>query len=336
MTSSMLEVIAKDLNIKQGQSETISSWKARTAYSAAGKVALGSLWDVQEDNADISVQHFKHRARQELTALCEVDRDVKNEIGNDDAIKAIVDEIYDIYLNCGFIYHTPHRIASCEEKRVQIDTLSFVRGSGLQEKLQVCGLGLYKKTKSVGKYAQAENLQEMYQLQTAPYDRLFEKMIKDETWQETTAVNGVEYLQIRRSAYDDYWQNRPDEDVVSLMRTKQKGQRSYYFYKKDGEAIYYRPLPNWISENLGFRYATNWILKRQGTLLPTLYSKDGELVKLKIQYLYPPNIQNFVNLYTWPKLMTDRNDFDRVTNADVFQVIWQTLEPLGFDFKEGE
>ncbi|MSS20337.1 hypothetical protein [Pseudoramibacter porci] len=330
MMRRLLEVIAKDLDIKQGKNESTSDWKARTAYSAAGKMALGSMWDEQEDNVNISVQHFRDRAEQELTALCKVDHDVTKLA---DVINEMVEEIYDIYLNCGFIYHSAYRIAPCEEKKVQIGNLSFVRSCGLQEKLQVCGLGLYK-TYAMGKYTKAKSLEELYQLQTAPYDQFFEKLIKDTVWQETTSMNGVEYLRIRRSTYDSYWQYSPDEDVVSLMRMGKEGQKSYYFYKKEGAAIYYCPLPNWVSNHLGFRYAANWVLKKRGTLLPTLYSIDGGLVRLQIQYLYPPNILNFVKLYTWPESMKEINDFNRITKLDVFQIIQQTLEPLGFQFKE--
>ena len=342
MTRDLLEQIADDLGIRKGSRESEEFWKVRVAYSAAGKMALGSLWDEEDDNTPISVRHFKHRAERELTALCAIDYDLKYQIEAEKQIDAIVGEIYDIYLNCGYIYHSPNRIAPCEEKIVRINGLSFVRGCGLQEPLKVCGLGLYENIAyAMGNYERVESLIDLYQLQTTPYDKWLEKSVNEEEWQEIKTAGDVEYLRIKTPFYYGYWQGKPDEQIVSLMRTEvntQGQQSSYYLYKKEGQMVKARQLPYWLIENKGYRFASNWILKRQRTLPQSLYINDGDLIHLHIQYLYPPNIQNFIKLFSWPKYFNDlkKSAFERVMNRDVFRVIRKTLETLGFQFKEGK
>jgi hypothetical protein len=342
MTRDLLEQIADDLGIRKGIKESEASWKTRVAYSAAGKMALGSLWDEEDDNKPISVRHFKQRAERELTALCKIDSDVKDQFEDATLIKNITDEIYDIYLSCGYIYHSSNRIAPCEEKIVRIKGLSFVRGCGLQEPLMVCGLGLYESIEYVlGNYEPVESLVDLYQLQTAQYDKCLEKSVNEAEWQEIKIAGDVEYLRIKPPFYYGYWQSKPDEQVVSLMRTKantQGQQHSYYLYKKEGQMVKARQLPYWLIENKGYRFASNWILKRQRTLPPSLYINDGDLIHLHIQYLYSPNIQNFIKLFSWPKYFNDlkKSAFERVMNRDVFRVIRKTLETLGFQFKEGK
>ena len=66
MKLDLFKEIASSLRIEIGKTESMSSWHTRIAYSAAGRIAMTSLWDSTEDeNSDgISITHFKHKVTQ--------------------------------------------------------------------------------------------------------------------------------------------------------------------------------------------------------------------------------------------------------------------------------
>ena len=52
--------ISEDYAIRKGKSEDQNQWKARLIYSLLGKMALASLFDIDEEDAS-SVIHMKRR-----------------------------------------------------------------------------------------------------------------------------------------------------------------------------------------------------------------------------------------------------------------------------------
>ena len=61
MQDELISLIARQSNIPQGK-ETYNEWMQRVIYSAAGRMALASLWDFQDNEDTISIQYFKKKS----------------------------------------------------------------------------------------------------------------------------------------------------------------------------------------------------------------------------------------------------------------------------------
>ena len=99
----LLRKISDEYDIRQGQTENESMWKARTVYSLLGQMGLSSLYDEYPEET-VSITHFKSRIETIMKTYLEL---YPNDLGsvfladeNDFA-----DAIYDVYLKTGHFYH---------------------------------------------------------------------------------------------------------------------------------------------------------------------------------------------------------------------------------------
>ena len=145
------------------------------------------------------------------------------------------------------------------------------------------------------------------------------------------------YLRLNSPFSKGYWKYVPDTDGrISLLKIGYPGSELYYFYEYDGEKLMTRKIPDWRVKNKGYLDIACAILHHNKTLLPILYEVDGELVHIKLQYLLPPKLQLFFELYSWPYSFVGNSKFNRVMNIGVFNIFKSLLEELEFEFKEGK
>lgn len=114
------------------------------------------------------------------------------------------------------------------------------------------------------------------------------------------------------------------------------GKRIYYLYQYEGSVLRVSQLPGWRTDDYEYRSVATGNLMAQNTLPETVFRMDGNLVTIKIGYLFPPAEMNAIKLYSWPVSYVGLpHDFTRIMNRDVFEEFHLLLSGLGFHFKEG-
>ena len=143
-------------------------------------------------------------------------------------------------------------------------------------------------------------------------------------------------MRMKGSFRKGYWTDEIDNTGrVSLLRTNGNDIKIYYFYKVlDGE-IYTSQLPTWEVENGNYRNLSNACLAVYDALPKTRYHIDGNIVKITINYLYPPAELNLIKLYSWPESFINLpHDFRRIMDKNIFYLMKQILEEKGYMFEE--
>lgn len=330
--SNVIERISNSLRIDRGRQEDGNLWKARVIYSAAGRIALASLWDVPEDEQSISITHFKRRAEREIKAL--TSSSIELEKIFIDNIEAIVNEIYEIYINTGYMYHTSNHIEPIPDIITPAGKYYLLRGCALQENIYMSGLGLYGEASLENKYTEASSVNELFQIPQMSLTNYIEKLLSYAEWNEFRFHEHVEFLKMKPPFTGGYWSREEDRSgLVSLLRIGQPGSYIYYLYKYGDGGIEVSSLPQWMTDKFEYRQIACCLLSRRDMLPATVYWNDGELTHFHIGYLYPPRIQSFLKLYSWPEFMNHfPSDFRRVMTKEVFDVCRTSIEALGYSF----
>lgn len=324
----LLNEIAQKLNIKKGISEDSSLWKQRIIYSAIGFMALASLWDI-EDDEPISIIHFKDRIEKQMYAYRELYPHIMQRFRINS--EELGQELYDIYTATGFIYHMPNRISASKETEARMGTMVFIRGANLKKNVFMSGLGTYFK--STDTFTQ-KALSEMFRLPEQTLEEEYNSLVMERDWSVIDINQQVEYLRLYPPFSRGYWKESPDTDgSISLLRFGMTSERIYYLYKYENGQCLGKALPYWRVNEKEYHRLANVLLYHKGTLPPILFSELGEIVKIQQQYLLPPSELWFLKLYSWPaNFLKLPSDFNRVISKEIFGVVKETLEKLGYRF----
>lgn len=329
--SGLIEKISSELNIYRELNEDENLWKARVVYSVMGRMALASLYDVLEDGETISVIHFKRR----IIKIFEAYTDMFPELSSVMMAEGdeFAEEIYSIYLNCGFMYHTTNRLLPAIEKRTSTSNVEFIRGASSGAKVHMSGLGTYVISR---KSPRDGNMMEMFNINKDSLKARGMDLIKNAIWKSFNSDLHTEFLRIVPPFSRGYWKDMPDKDgKISLMRLGERGNYIYYLYKYENENIYASVLPNWQVEGIEYRSVSNALLSVNGTLPSMIVEKRKHTVLIKQQYLLPPDLFYFLKLYSWPaKLYSVPSDFERVMNNEVFSIFEKILNIVGIEVSQ--
>ena len=144
----LLDTIANTYHIARGDKESDERWKARVVYSLLGQMALASLLDdLEEDEVThnvcepISIAHFKGRICAVWESYLALYPELRTFFSAES--KTLCDDIYDIFLKTGCIYHTAYRIASAAPSIARQGGVQFERGMPLERQQHISGLGAY-------------------------------------------------------------------------------------------------------------------------------------------------------------------------------------------------
>lgn len=340
--SHLLYEIAKSFNILKGNRENEWSWAFRVVYSLAARMGYASLWDVTEQHEEteeesVSIQHFKERINEILSIYTKLYPPLSTKVNSDNS-ETISDDIYNMYLKTGNLYHRSYRIKAPGPVSAVKGPICFCRGYPVETEQLVSGAGTYLFSENgQQEESKAISLQEMFQLSEVSLPTYARQLVKSQQWKSgNISVLGMEYLSVPGKMDREYWHSKPDSLLkVSLLRIKYSGKPIYYIYKKGVEGFQYNELPDWQVADGQYLQLANALLACQDMLPPTSYREDGSRVIVHIHYLYPSAEQKFFELYSWPLILDKKGKcFYRVFQKDVFLAIKDTFEKLGYQFVE--
>lgn len=333
----LLRNIADEFHISQGAEESDAAYKCRLVYSILGRMAYASLWDTQEDGQPVSIIHFKRRISQLFYGYREMYSEIRPLMLCD--AEQLGDEIYDVYIKAGYIYHAPYRLAPAVPCQCGTPPVVLTKGMPLCLKQHVSGVGTYISNAAI--QFKSVPVDDMFMLQRI--EDCWSEAIQDIRWSVCADASQFEFLKIAPPFSRGYWIDRPTkDDIVSMARTKLPGARLYYFYKPQGNGLLISPIPEWrvkepvTQENSSnYRELSNGLLASLSVLPPIKYHVSGKLITLTLEYLPAPSTLNFIKLYSWPASFQNiPSDFRRICEYGVFLVVKNALEGLGHQFVE--
>ncbi len=325
----LLKIISEDLNIPQGEHEHETDWKNRIIYSAIGHLANASLYDKQEDGLAISIHHFKRKIEKLYDSYLSMYPEVTNLfLGNPEKLS---ETIYELFHKTGYLYHSPNHLAPPVRSVSVYKDVTFLRGVLPDKKVFRSGLGPYIINDYIIK---GKDIRAMFGLSDKTFLESWKHSIGSIEWKQVNLTGKAEFLRIEPPFNKGYFKSSPDKDGrISMLRAGMPGMYLYYFYRYVNGKMETRQIPAWQTDYFEYRNIANSILYNAQTLPPTIYHVDKNIVRLKIQYLYPPAEQDFLLLYSWPSGVID-NIFNRVMACPVFYAVKDIFEKSGYCFLE--
>lgn len=336
MTNDLIASIGRQLNIP-GPND--NEQLCRIVYSAAGQMALASLWDHTEDRAPVSIQHFKNRIAQTFDAYESLCPGIAAVLPREKTV--LIDEIYSIYLRCGYFYHSAYQISPAAPAQAGYGNLTLHRGVSPDTGLFMSGLGFYslpKKASAEGSAAAAFGFQEQ------AFEVYLNELLESGEWETVTWPENTEFLRLDPPFSRGYWQHTPGQDHrVSLARYGEPN-KIFAFYRYENGVYRQKPIPQWRIENYDsadaggfgeyFRIAAA-LLNRYEVLPEIRAAANGDLVEVKLGYRLPPPEESFFKLYSWPARYDVPQVFTRMMARQVYPAFKQELETIGYRFVEG-
>ncbi len=328
--NNLLLRIAGDFAIKKGKTESNNQLKVRIIYTLLGKMALASLFDVLEDE-ETSIVHLKNRIKKVFESYKEIYPEIKSILPEDG--EEIANEIYDIYLHTGVVYHKPNHIVPAMRSEATKDNILFIRGYELSAKVKMSGLGAYMDEfhNDIG-----QDVISMFHLEKSTLSERWEKCCKNAMWSKLSVDSQIDYLRTKPPFNKGYWTDKPDRNgEISLLRTGFKGNKIYYLYKFEKGDLLASQLPVWQVEDYNYRSLSNACLYSNGTLPPTTYKHDGDITYIHFGYLPAPTELYLWKLYSWPtSVLSLSKDFTRISSRSVFEAIQKIMMLQGYKFIE--
>lgn len=338
----LLERIKMDFNISKGILEKEDAFKARIVYSVAGRMGYSSLFDIAENIEDysrsnISIQHFKLRIKEILEAYLSMYPEIRKLFpGNGDDFDELVDEMYSVFLHTGTLYHKNNRIAPSAPCCSKSGKTIFTRGLSFNISQAVSGIGTYLLSDISG-YRNI-GIREMYDLPNGSLVDFWNELMANTKWIKISPFQDVQYLRTEAPFTNGYWSNSyKREKEVSLLRIgHNSGDLKYYLYKFVNKDCFISEIPSWMLRHKhGYRRIANACLCKKNSLPKTKYRIDCNIVYIELGYLYPLEELNLLKLYSWPGIGLIRHtDFKRVMSYDVFIIIKNLMEKMGYEFLE--
>lgn len=336
MTNDLIASIGRRLNIPgPNDNEQI----CRIVYSAAGQMALASLWDHTEDGAPVSIQHFKNRIAQTFDAYESLYPGIAAVLPREKTV--LIDEIYSIYLRCGYFYHSAYQISPAAPAQAGYGNLTLHRGGSPDAGLFMSGLGFYtlpKKASAEGSAAAVFGLQEQ------AFEVYLNELLEFGEWESVTWPENTEFLRLDPPFSRGYWQQTPGQGHrVSLARYGEPN-KVFAFYRYENGVYRQKPIPQWRIENydsagsggVGEYFRISAALLNRYEVLPEIRAAaSGDLVEVKLGYRLPPPEEAFFKLYSWPARYDVPQVFARMMARQVYPAFKKELETIGYRFVEG-
>jgi len=329
--NNLLQNIASEWTIPMGQFEDELSSKSRVIYSVLGRMACAAVYDVTDDLQPASIVHVKRRIDSVLAGYLTMYPELELVFSDKENLH---DEIHNILLNSGQIYHTPNRVSPAVMMKAAKAGIVFTRGISPSQKTCISGIGTYN-------FAQENEVIEqspegMFQLQQDSLLDCWAALIRELKWTSYQSGSDTEYLRTEPPFSRGYWVDKPNRSGnISLCRSGMMGNYLYYLYRWNDGIVEVSQLAAWMVEKCCYRNISNSCLAHYGKLPASTFHIDSELVNLNIRYLYPPAELNFVKVYSWPKVYSGLpSDFNRTMSLCVFNSVKSVLERIGYQFSE--
>lgn len=323
----LIRTISNQYGIIRGHNEADESYYGRIVYSVAGMMGYASLYDETEDEDSITIHHFKDCISN--TVRCYINTIPEITLINSEDIS---DEIYSVMHNAGAIYHRDYKCAPARKKIATIGNTTFLRGISIDDEYLLSGVGAYRCGET--HVAGDTDICEMFMLQKRKIDQVWKSISERLIFKETDIPEEMEFLRTDGLYNRGYWKSKPEKNIYSLSRMG--GANGTYFIYNYSDVFITAPIDKRLVENYKYRTIANGILKHNKKLPPSVIIREGDIVRLKIQYLYPPRELNMMKLYSWPvRYNSFPNDFERIFSSTVFCSIKEIMEESGYEFVEG-
>lgn len=337
----IIQDVSKNLSISRGIGENSNDWHSRIIYSALGKIALASLWDSDVVDAEaVSIQHFKNRIKSILADFVSLSQASADYLQDE---QALADEIYQIYLSTGFVYHTSFHLSPPVNSSAQGENIILLRGGSPLQLNAISGLGEYKLVPEQSQQGYCSIL-DMFSLHQ-PFCDLMTQYEKSAIWESADVPEKAEFLELSDFRHG-YWQKIPDKACgFSLARVPLQIGHIYYSYRYHDNSWQWTQLPEWRSRiTICGIEKSEWLALATGVLMRNHQMPDihvvsrGDFLTVSCPYLLPPAEESFFKLYSWPMPHDGLNSFgshvNRQMSANVYPMFKATMSSLGYQFKE--
>lgn len=327
--NNLLLRVANRYHILKGEQETQEEWKSRLIYSICGVMAYASLWD-DVDNTD-SIMNMKKRIQEIYTGYMSMFPEISKTMRYDTS--SLEDEIVNIFLNAGMVYHRSNQIFPAMKNQQLYDTILLQRGISIDDITYVSGIGLWGKSEISSK---SNAVEKMFGLERQELRKLWQSIASSARW-ERNMLEGkkTECLRLQPPFSHGYWKNGIEStNAISILRTVSNASQDYYLYRYERNDLEISPLPNWRVEKHNYRTLACACLASLDNLPPIDYSEDESLIHIKMNYLLPPRELAFLKLYSWPESSTMLPcNFRRKVTKEVFTVVREILSGKGYAFR---
>lgn len=325
----VVQAIGSNLYLFRNYQETAQEFTHRVMVSAAGRIFHAALWDSQEKGKYPSVQHVKQRALDTCTILQQLKPYFYPEELD---LSKLVEAIYEIYTTNGFLYHSANEVRPARPRQADLRTVRLLRGSFLEEKVSMSGLGLFQTREE--KTEGFSQLESCFGLPSGHLSEDWKRCLETVSWQPSDFHEQISYLKIRRKYFIDYWGNNPDHSgKPSILKTISEAYYLYRWIRPDKLEVF--PIPSWKTEKSGIYSLVVGLLQEREQLPSIKYRINHSLVTVRPGYLLPPPELRFFKLYSWPININEFDDsFNRIMQVDVFLGFKAYLESRGYVFEE--
>ena len=189
----LLSKVSRQYHIFRGKQETEEEWKTRLIYSICGMMAYACLWDDTEES--ISIVHLKRRIRSMLANYKSMYPELSGNLPH--GSEELEDEIANLFLSTGVVYHRPNRIAPSIKHEELFSGILFQRGIALDNISYVSGIGFYSKQDGG---TNPSNIKTMFGLEQENLQTLWQTTLSAASWESNPSFEfGTEYLRLIRA-----------------------------------------------------------------------------------------------------------------------------------------
>lgn len=336
MKNRLINAIGGQLNIPRSGLESI----CQIVYSVAGQMALASLWDYDEEQDSVSVQHFKNRVIKIIDAYIDLFPEISPYFLDDKT--GIAEDIYTVYLHNGLLYHSANRVSPVAYAEAVSDNICLLKGASPDLKLFMSGLGFY----SAEQRSTERTIANLFGLQKQSFESYLEELLSYDEWKEITWSDNTEFLRLDLPFSRGYWQQEPNyDDRISIARFGEPN-RIYTFYRYYEGVFQHKSIPVWRLKDYFTNAANDMeyiriavaLLNRYGTLPKIQVKETGNQIELKVGYRFPPSEEYFFRLYSWPMRYdfepNETQVFTRKMSKQIYPVFKKEISSIGYQFVE--
>lgn len=317
--------IASDLQMERDSHEKTSDWYSRVSYSALGRIALASLWDITDDQVDsISTDYFKQNIEKHVVAF--------NHLFELNFYRERVSSVLlKIYLQGGLMYQKGNRLVPSMGKKIIFKNIELIRTSALNKNPKMSGFGFYRDVKVGNNKTDIDDVMKFCGITNNSLEQIYKDLEVQADWSQVGQYKkklrfldeNSQELEWSRSTNEQ--KSSPHE--FSLLKNS-KG--NYQLYFMDGEKIYISSLALSLYNNSARKLADS-IMQHEGKLPKIKYVINKKFAKVKLVRELPPREQLFFNMYSWPTDSMLEKKRGMMT-IEIFLVFHKMMKRLGYKF----
>lgn len=317
--------IADDLQMERDSHEKMSDWYGRVAYSALGRIALVSLWDVIDDQADsIPTDYFRQNIEKHVGAFNHL-------FGLNFYGKKVSSDLLKVYLQGGLMYQKGDRLVPSMEKKISYQNVELFRSTALNKKVQMSGLGFYRNIK-VGTSKEIDLVMKFLGITSSSLQDVYQDLVDRAEWQLLDQQTIKKYRFLDDNSQQRKWIRTANKQKNSSQNFSilWDSESDYWLYFIEDEKFYVSHLPLPLYNNSEQKIVDS-IMQHDDSLTKIKYVINEKFAKVKLMQKLPPREQLFFNMYSWQSTSMLENKQGTMT-LEIFLVFHKMMKHLGYKF----